>query len=433
MNGTKFICSLLLGATLCVPGAAATVTAGLPDAVEDTPTFMRDVTRRLCPVADPDPSEIARRLPGVSVGAVKAMAIGGKTIGWRGTVRLTVGELRIRQQSGRTFVVDFYRDLGKGTLRPEMTARADRDCRIVNGRGLRYDSAGRRDALLHYGPGLADVERTEPLNPPMPAGRNRPGVLVALFDAGLNYTLPEFSIRLARAPNGRALGFDFWEMDSRPYDGNPARSPFYPIRHGTPVASVLIREAPAVRLLPYRYPRPDMRRMANMVRAADANGARIVSMPMGSNRRDHWVTFLAAARERPHMLFIVSAGNDGRNIDDVPVFPASAALDNMIVVTSSTAFGRLAQGSNWGPQSVDIMVPAENVDVIDFRGAAGKASGSSYAVPRVAALAARLLRRNPKWQAPDLKKAILGRARPSPYERHPAVRYGWIANPADDG
>jgi hypothetical protein len=433
MNYKIFIFPLVFGATLWASGVTAAVAAGLPDAVAETPAFLQAVTQRLCPVAGPDPAEIARQLPGVSVGAVKAMAIGGKTIGWRATVRLAEGELRIRQQSGRTFAVEFYRTIDKGALRPEMTARADRDCRIVNGRWLRYDASGRRDVLEHYGPDLADVERVEPLNPPMPAGRSRSGVLVALFDAGLNYTLPEFSTRLARAPNGRPLGFDFWEMDARPYDGNPARSPFYPIRHGTPVASVLVREAPAVRLLPYRYPRPDMRRMGNMVRAADANGARIVSMPMGSNRRDHWETFLAAARERPHMLFIVSAGNDGRNIDDVPVFPASASLDNKIVVTSSTAFGRLAQGSNWGPQSVDIMVPAENVDVIDFRGAAGKASGSSYAVPRVAALAARLSRRHPQWTASDLKRAILDRARPSPYQRRPAVRYGWIANPADDG
>lgn len=418
---------------LSLTDVTAAVATGLPESVEETPAFLRTVTQRLCPVADPDPGEIARRLPAASVGSVKAMIIGGKAIGWRATLRVIGGELRIRQQSGRTIAVEFYRDLGKDELRPEMTAQADRDCRIVNGRRLRYDASGRRDMLEHYGPDLADVERTEPLNPPMPAGRGRAGVLVALFDAGLNYTLPEFSTRLARAPNGRPLGFDFWEMDARPYDGNPARSPFYPIRHGTPVASVLVREAPDIRLLPYRYPRPDMQRMGNMVRAADANGARIVSMPMGSNRREHWETFLAAARERPHMLFIVSAGNDGRNIDDVPVFPASASLDNMIVVTSSTAFGRLGQGSNWGPRSVDIMVPAENVDVIDFRGAAGKASGSSYAVPRVAALAARLLRRHPRWRAPGLKKAILDRARPSPYQRRPAVRYGWIPNPADDG
>jgi hypothetical protein len=104
MNCKNFIFPLVLGATLWASGVTATaaVAAGLPDAVAETPAFLQAVTQRLCPVAGPDPAEIARQLPGVSVGAVKAMAIGGKTIGWRATVRLAEGELRIRQQSGRT-------------------------------------------------------------------------------------------------------------------------------------------------------------------------------------------------------------------------------------------------------------------------------------------------------------------------------------------
>lgn len=433
MRRKAFIILASLPLALATAGLNAATASGLPDAVADPAGTLRAVTQLLCPVTDPDPAEIARRLPGVSVGAVTAMRIGGDTIGWRATARLPAGELGIRQQSGRTFAVTFHRDLENGVLRPEMTARADRDCRIVNGRRLRYDDIGRRDRLELYGQGLRKIERTEPLNPLMPAGRSGPGVLVALFDTGLNYTLPVFATRLARAPNGRPLGFDFWEMDSRPFDGDPARSPFYPIRNGTPTASVLVREAPAVRLLPYRYPKPDMRRMGDMVRAADANGVRIVAVPLAGNGRDAWESFLAAARERPHMLFVVSAGSDGRNIDDIPSFPAAAALDNMIVVTSSTGFGRLAQGANWGPQSVDIMVPAENLDVLDFRGTAGKASGPRYAVSRVTALAARLLRRNPQWGAEDLKRAILARAVPPPYRRPPAVRFGWIEDPASDG
>jgi hypothetical protein len=104
----------------------------------------------------------------------------------------------------------------------------------------------------------------------------------------------------------------------------------------------------------------------------------------------------------------------------------------MIVVTSADAFGRLAEGSNWGPISVDVMLPAENVSVVDFRGANGVASGSSYAVPRLAALAARLLDGNPDLEAAALKRRILDRAVPSPYEREDVVAAGWIPDPASD-
>jgi hypothetical protein len=79
------------------------------------------------------------------------------------------------------------------------------------------------------------------------------------------------------------------------------------------------------------------------------------------------------------------------------------------------------------------MVPAEQLEVIDYRGARGTASGSSYAVPRVAALAARLKAANPHWTADELKRAIFARA-VAPLERGtPRVAVGWIPNPADDG
>jgi hypothetical protein len=132
------------------------------------------------------------------------------------------------------------------------------------------------------------------------------------------------------------------------------------------------------------------------------------------------------------MLFVISAGNNGRDIDETPVYPAVLPLDNFLVVTSSDDRGRLAPGSNWGRESVDIMVPAEDLRIVDFNGAPGRASGSSFAVPRVAALAARLLAAEPGRRGPELKAAILARTRPPPGDGHAPVRHGWIADPAAD-
>ena len=77
------------------------------------------------------------------------------------------------------------------------------------------------------------------------------------------------------------------------------------------------------------------------------------------------------------------------------------------------------------------MLPAENIPVIDFRGAKGTASGSSYAVPRLAALAARLLEKRPRITAAELKKQIFARAVQSPYAKD-AVAVGWIPDPMRD-
>lgn len=313
-----------------------------------------------------------------------------------------------------------------------MTALADGTCAIHHGRALQYDDGGSAGRLLHLTADLTQIETTEALNPAVPTGKDPGGVTVAHIDSGVNYLLPEITARLARDETGRALGRDFWDRDDRPFDGDTGRSPFFPIRHGTPVASLLVAEAPDIRLLPYRYPRPDMARMGEIVAAAAAAKARIVAMPMGSRNPEDWQSFAAAAARHSDLLFIVSAGNDGRDIDATPLYPASLALENMIVVTSADAFGRLAAGSNWGATSVDLMVPAEQLEVIDYRGARGRASGSSYAVPRVAALAARLSAAHPDWDAAALKQAILARAVPPLQRGGPKVAAGWIPNPAED-
>jgi len=316
---------------------------------------------------------------------------------------------------------------GKPWLRIDLA----NDCSILRGREL--TRRGEALWLTDLGSDLIPLGDPEPLNPPVPAGTDPGGVTVAHIDSGVNYLLESIATRLARDGTGTALGLDLWDRDDRPFDADTSRSPFFPIRHGTAVAHVLLSETPAVRLLPYRYPRPDMTRMRVLVEDAAAKGARVAMMPLGSRQAEMWETFEQVAREYPELVFIVSAGNDNRDIDSEPLFPASLDIPNMIVVTSADAFGRLAPGSNWGAEAVDLMVPAEALSTTDHRGATVTASGSSYAVPRVAALAARLLADNPDWTAAMLIAAIKDRAT-RPLERGaPKVRWGWIPNPADDG
>ena len=321
-----------------------------------------------------------------------------------------------------------------GGARPVLAVNASGDCRVTEGRRLIYGADGRAETLEILSSDLTSVVLRESLNPPVPAGPSSPqgAVRVAVIDTGVNYTLPLFQGRLARDGEGALLGYDFWDMDARPFDVDAARSPFFPLHHGTAVTSIILREAPKAVILPYRYPRPDMTRFGDLVAQADAAGAVIVNMAMGSNAEADWLAFARAAKARPHMLFIVSAGNDGRDLDKTPVYPASLGLDNILTVTSADADGRLARGSNWGASRVDVMVPGEQVPVTDHRGAAGKASGSSFAVPRVSALAARLAAKHPDWRGPELKAAIIKRARKPFGGDSGLLRHGWIPDPTDD-
>ena len=273
-------------------------------------------------------------------------------------------------------------------------------------------------AALAFGAGAAGAEGlpngrarvAEPPVPPSPAPSFGPdAVRVALVDSGVDYALPAVRDALLRHVGGPAdgtiVGIDFRDLDHRPFDaqrvgGGRVR------RHGTQVASVLLAEAPGVALVPYRYPGQDMRLMHALVEHAAAHRVRVLGLPLGSDRAGQWAAFERAARAHPGMLFVASAGNDGRDLDARPLYPASLELDNLLVTASADDFGRPAPGSGTGRRTVDYLVPAEAVPVTGFGGVPGVAAGSSYAVPRLVALAARTLAADPSLDAAGLARSI---------------------------
>jgi len=398
---------------------------------------LQQIVAAICSVKERNAANVAGQLDGAQLVDEARTKLRETMQRIRRTFRFSSGnEIRTisirREDTLMRFVVEVFQHYDGPILRPDSLAITDGTCRTINGRRITYDSTGRANELIFLSSNLDTTEFREPLNPPIPAGDDPGGVTVALVDSGISYGLPIFAKKLARDDSGVALGYDYWDMDTRPYDVDTSRSMFFPRHHGTRMASVLLREAPGIRLIPYRYPRPDMTRMRDLVADADANGAKVVAMAMGSNQSNDWTAFEQAARNRPHMLFVISAGNNERNIDERAVYPAALRLENAIVVTSSYRDGRLADGSNWGSRSVDLMLPAEQLEAIDHRGASTQVSGSSFAVARIAALAARLLAEHPNWAAPELKQAIIDRARTFGAYEKGRVHYGWIPDPQMD-
>ncbi|MBT7671546.1 MAG: S8 family serine peptidase [Proteobacteria bacterium] len=363
------------------------------------------------------------------VSSARQDLVRGETIfGWRQKIefddqtQVVVQRIAPQGQLRRVSVEQF-----KSSSRPAVLLVSDQNCQIHQARIIRYED----DVAVGLQPLNSELvaEGSEiPMNPPVPTGVDPGGVPVALVDSGVNYLLPEIQSRLARELDGRMIGFDYWEMDDRPFDSHPTRSVFFPQRHGTRIASIILREASSAKILPYRYPRPDMSRMHQLIALIARSGARIVNMSLGSNTARDWDAFEGAARRHPHLLFIVSAGNNNRDIDIEPVYPASLTLKNMLVVTSSAGDGYPAEGSNWGTENVDLLVPGERIPAIDFSGEGIDVSGSSYAVARITALAARILTENPDLDAMQLKAKILSLATP---ERGAFVKSGWIKEPSD--
>ncbi len=312
---------------------------------------------------------------------------------------------------------------------PKLYLMVGKQCKIDLVRLIERDQRKKINSISTLSNNLKVKLLEELINPEVPNFEAPEGVKVALIDTGVNYLIPKISSRLSRKKDGQLLGYDFQDDDNRPFDLDFLASPFFPRHHGTSVASLFIDEAPLAQLVPYRFSRTDPCKFKDIIEHINANDIKIVAIPMGSLKRGIWDCFYESANEYKHMLFIVSAGNNGINIDKQKVFPASFPLENSVVVSSSTIFGKLPQGANYGRLSVDFLVPAEQVEVIDHRGVRTQASGSSYAVPRIAAMVARFVHNNPKASINEIKQLLIERAITVDQN---IVKYGWIPDPLDN-
>ncbi len=391
----------------------------------------RDIAATMCRTPVDNVADDLGQMPAVVTVERGPLQAGDRVIGQTWQFILSGGRrMTLQRIAPREKLRGVRAELTDTQGRPEFFFAFDHGCALRLARALRYGQGGYALELVHLDASLRSNGAREPVNPPVPPGVHQDGVRVALVDSGVNYLLPDILSALARGADGRLIGYDFWDLDDRPFDAHNPRSAFVIQRHGTRTAALVVKEAPLARIVPYRYPRPAMERMRDLVLHAARHEIRIAAIPMGSNRAAEWRAFAEAAAAHPGILFIASAGNNGRNIDRYPVYPAALDLDNLITVTSADDYARPADRVNWGPVAVDLLVPAERRITLDFDGSNRQVSGSSYAVSRIAALAARLLAENPALSTAALKTAIFRRARDAGLRDY--VRVGYLPDPLAD-
>ncbi len=114
------------------------------------------------------------------------------------------------------------------------------------------------------------------------------------------------------------------------------------------------------------------------------------------------------------ILMVAAAGNDSRDNDAAPEYPASYNLDNIISVAATTRSDTLAGFSNYGATSVDLGAPGSGVYSTVPGGGYGTKSGTSMATPHVTGVAALAWSFRPDATYQEIKAAILDGADPIP-------------------
>ena len=159
------------------------------------------------------------------------------------------------------------------------------------------------------------------------------------------------------------------------------------------------------------------------LRYASQRGAKVINASWGhsmacSNILKEEINYLA----EKNILVVTPAGNDGLNLEENLMFPASFGLSNVIVVGASTPENKMASFSNYG-SLVDLVAPGVHIASIypieyDKDGQPDGVyleDGTSSAVAFVSAAAALLWSEKPSASYFEIKQTLLESTKPGPY------------------
>ena len=280
-------------------------------------------------------------------------------------------------------------------------------------------------------PGTSDADIDAPEAWNLSTGSSN--VVVGIIDSGFDYTHPDLVNNIWTNPgeipgnnidddnNGYiddVHGYDFFNFDGDPFDDNS---------HGTHVAGTIGAEGNNgigvagvnwnVSLMGLKFlgagntgPNSAAIAAVNYVNMMSDRGVNIRATNnswSSTTFSSQLYTAIAGNRDR-NILFVAAASNDSTNNDDVPHYPASYDLDNIIAVAATTNDDTLASFSNFGATSVDLAAPGVLTYSTTPGGTYGFKSGTSMATPHVTGAAALAFALEPNATYTEVRNAILG-------------------------
>ena len=227
------------------------------------------------------------------------------------------------------------------------------------------------------------------------------GITVAVLDTGVQADHPVLAARLLPGFNALAPG-------APPADAaDGARNEAF--GHGTMVAGIVARVAPDARILPVRVLNGDgsgsVFDVVRGLRWAVANGAQVVNLSFGTPESSGILREAIGDARDAGVVIVSSAGNAGGDIRDFP-----AGYSETVSVAAVGADDRKAPFSNFGSH-ISLAAPGTAITSSFPGGTFASWSGTSFAAPFVAGVAALVRAANPGADSDKIADAMEETAR----------------------
>lgn len=248
------------------------------------------------------------------------------------------------------------------------------------------------------------------------------GVVDAFVDPTHSQIQPRIAINTGEIPN-----------NGKDDDGNGIIDDYYgaafissassaraPSSHGTHVAGIIAADprygsvegmAPLAQIVPAQFISDDgggsLGDAVLALQYAASRGAKIINASWGGAPCVASLRNAFQELERKGILVVVAAGNDGRDIDSYPEFPASFNLSNQLTIAASSVTDIMTSWSNSGFQLVHLAAPGDRILSTVPGNTTAYMDGTSMAAPFVSGAAALLWSAKPDATANQIKTAIL--------------------------
>jgi subtilisin family serine protease len=138
-----------------------------------------------------------------------------------------------------------------------------------------------------------------------------------------------------------------------------------------------------------------------------ASGADIINMSFGGPIESQAEKEALGRAESARVLVVAAAGNADASNDHASMYPAYTDLPNVLSVAATTSEDKIASFSEWGPFGVDLAAPGELILSTAIHGGYARASGTSFAAPHLAGVAALVAAETLSLDYRDLKAHLL--------------------------